>query len=62
MSKAVKIIDEKKAKQALKKSPDILQQYVELLEIRYEMNKMKLQEVIKELKQCKEVMRTDCKG
>ena len=54
MSKAVKIIDEKKAKQALEKSPDIVQKYVELLEIRYEMNKMKLQEVIKELKELRQ--------
>jgi len=62
MSKAVKIIDTKKARKELKKSPDIVQKYVELLENAYEMNKKRLQQAVLELKQCNSATQTDRKG
>lgn len=57
MSKAVQIIDTKKARKELKKSPDIVQHYVKLLRMAYRRNKNELQEAVKELKQLQEVIK-----
>ena len=57
MSKAVKIIDAKKAKQALEKSPDILQQYVKILEDRYTLHKQKMQKAAKALKELNKILK-----
>lgn len=58
MSKVVKIIDQKKAKQALEESPDILQQYVKILKDRYSMNLNKLRQAVDEIRQLRQDVKT----
>lgn len=57
MSKVVEIIDPEKAKQALEKSPEIVQKHVKLLEDRYKLHRQKMQKAVKVLKELNEILK-----